>query len=184
LFVINFNLHVFLTTYSFKIKSLVSKLGKPYSSCVKDTSETFSSKPFDYIVRNVKYPYSQQLCYLFCFQQLVLDKCECIVGQLGPNYKDGKICLPYHLYCVLQVIFDFSNLTTAKACTKACPLECDFIEYKISSFIGNFPTHYYKGILAKHALIRNANVSLDEIEKSVMRVNVYYETTTYTSIIE
>ncbi len=166
-------------------RNFVTKLDAPYSKCLKDTTRTstFTSTYFDYIVKVLGVKYSQQYCYLLCLQEQIVSKCGCALGLL-PAYKNLSVCLVSELTCVVDSVIGFNKNGSSDICVNGCPMECDFIEYKVSTSNLLYPNSYYKKPLLQHPKVNASGITYDEIDKATLRFNVFYETMTYTSTQE
>jgi hypothetical protein len=163
-------------------RQFISKLGYPYTKCFRKGSKlNFNTEFYDYIVNILKLNYSQQYCYLLCLQKQVLSKLDCSSLWL-PVYKNSKFCThDKHQHTVIVKTLHSKN---AEDCKAACPLYCEFVEYKVTTSQADFPTPYYTELLSKHSLINSSGINVDDIPKAVLRINVFYETMTYTAITE
>ena len=165
-------------------RSFKFMLPSPYSNCKvnSDTSTTEGSDIFVLIAQSA-YEYSQQLCFVQCYQQMVIRDCHC---------KDVYISLLNSSFCAsveetkcMNDVFDKKFLANLENnCAPRCPLECNLTEYKTAltsySLLGDF--------LAK--IIReNPNLSADFVTKpinsdtaleSVASVNLFYGSLSYT----
>ena len=167
-------------------RNFVSKLGAPFGNCIKDTSSSsqFSSKYFDYIVNQKKLNYQQDYCYLLCLQDKIINACNCVAG-IFPSFGNKSMCISFNeVNCLMDVVTRFSGNNTDSDCSQSCPLECDFVEYNIMTSKSKFPNKYYKNLLAKNVKINSSGISFDDIDNAVMRINVFYETMTFTTVQE
>lgn len=164
-------------------RHFISKLGPPYSKCLKRGKKPdINSEFFDYIVYSLKLNYSQQYCYLLCLQKQIISACECSSIWL-PKYKNTTYCTyDKHHHAVMAKIL--AGEKNSEDCVTACPLECEFVDYKISSNQATFPTQYYEKLLSKHSIINSSGIYQEDIRRSVLRINVFYETMTSVTIIE
>ena len=69
-------------------------------------------------------------------------------------------------------------------CLSKCPLECNSIEYKVSTSRANYPTPFLRDILSRYPVVQASGMTKEEIDKAVLRINVYYESMTYTTTTE
>ena len=163
-------------------RNFVSKLGLPYSLCIKNNTE-FNSEFRDYIVKDLNKTYSQQHCYLICLQKHVIDECNCSSIWLPLNYKNTKFCNYKKIDCISSATRSkIFYQKVIKECMKICPLECDFIEYKITSSKVSFPSENYKRQLIKK--YNSSGVSHSKIQNSLIKINIFYESMSYNMIKE
>jgi hypothetical protein len=165
------------------VRSFIEKLGGVYSLCVHEEDE-FSSEFFDYIVKTLKITYSQEYCLNLCIQKQVILKCGCASVFL-PEYNNYRFCSFSDLDCsyniTVSILNGNNNITD---CDSMCPLECDYIEYNIQLSGATYPTQYYANLYSKNSKIISSGISNDDLSKSLIKLNIFYGTTTYTYIGE
>ena len=127
--------------------------------------------------------YSQQYCYLICLQNQVIKRCNCSIIWL-PNYKNYTVCNYDQKDCSTSSVTEILEGKQNLNCTSSCPTECEFIEYKVSTSRATYPTEYYRDLLSTHSIINSSGINIQDIDKAVLRVNVFYETMSYTTITE
>lgn len=171
-------------------RTLISKLSDPYSDCLVDTSNnsTFNSEFFSYIVNTMQASYDQELCIFLCMQSLIITTCGC-QNALLPAYSisgsSSSTCLTNaQTECNLRLVIQFNDGMIKEKCLPKCPIQCDSIKYTLSTSSSTYPTAYYKDLLANHSIIKSSGVSYSDIDKSVLRVNVFYKDLKYTLIEE
>ena len=147
----------------------------------------FDSKFFRSIITE-NLTYTQSYCYLLCFQQEAIDKCGCYF--YGYPKLDGRIpCINLtQNYCVLQNYKEYINNISA-ICGPSCPLECNSGEYQIATSSSQYPTRQYaENFLINNPIIAskfpNGTLNYEIIKQSVLSLNVYYDTLSYTEYIE
>ena len=152
-------------------RNFISKLGPPYSKCLKLGSKPdFNSEFYDYIVNTLKLNYSQQHCYLICLQKQVISRLACSSLWL-PVYKSSKYCThDKHHHLVIAEILEGESI---EECQAACLLDCEFVEYKITVSQADFPTPYYQQLLSRHSVINRSGINVEDIHKAVLRINVF-----------
>jgi len=80
-----------------------------------------------------------------------------------------------------------SNDYINKNCIQYCPLECNSINYQITTTFSNYPTkNYALNSLMTNPMITskfsNETLTYDLIKQSVLSLNVYYDQLSYTKI--
>ena len=155
-------------------RNYVTYLGYPYGDCLEDITENsaYSSKYFDYIVRNLKIKYSEELCYSLCLQSLVIEVCNCSVP-LTPIYeKSTNFCTDD--ICYLDLINNF-EIRYPSYCEDQCPFECSYIEYSVKPYKALYPTYRYIKVLSYFSNQHGFNFTDDIISKAFLKVNIFYE---------
>jgi acid-sensing ion channel 2 len=118
-------------------RSFFSKLSKPYSDCVKETSspEGYESEYYKAIFNVLKMKlYRQKNCLPLCLQDYIKETCGCLDGSL-PNISNRyKYCNNLkELECIGEKNIEyFQNQGEMKKCHKYCPLECDSSIYLLT----------------------------------------------------
>jgi hypothetical protein len=161
---------------------------KPYSECIHlDTIDSFDSYLYR-VIYSSNQTYRQVDCFDLCFQQTVINNCQCY--DVGLNKLNGTIpCLGFHEFsCLTNVWLSFiSNDYINKNCIQYCPLECYSINYQITTTFSNYPTkNYALNSLMTNPMITskfsNETLTYDLIKQSVLSLNVYYDQLSYTKI--
>ena len=163
-------------------RNFISRLSSPYGNCLSDVSiaSEFSSQSFDYIVKTLYVAYTQEFCYSICLQSKIVNVCNCNAWYL-PSYGNQSLCSSTNeCWKSTHYLVTRNNLSIINDCVSQCPLECNSIEYEVSTSSLAFPNRYYRTLLAQTSAIKSANVSLDDINSSVLRFNLFYETLAYT----
>jgi hypothetical protein len=83
---------------------------------------------------------------------------------------------------------DTSNTTFFMECLNKCPIECVSVSYKTNSFSSAFPNDEFAKMIMSY-FNRNRSQELnfnniDEVKKSVLAVNIYYDSKEYTQIVQ
>ncbi len=111
-------------------KIFTSKLDLPYNRCIKDTnsSKSFDSDLFRYLVENSKFSYSQDSCINYCIGR------EINIYFNISKKPDDFLNIFYSNTNVSQTeIFSYflANINDInESCLKECPLECETVNYE------------------------------------------------------
>ncbi len=164
---------------------------KPYSNCeIDESSPKVIDSDLYNLIANSSYQYSQSLCFQQCFQKQIFKECNCSIGVVK-SFFDYKTCsTPTERICGLN-LFQNKYLGSSfiqDVCVPLCPLECNVTEYNTrSTSLKIIPDLYVDYI------IKNKNISADfstkpidadTASKSVVALNIFYETLSYTLITE
>ena len=154
----------------------------PYSACLVPSD--FPTAGFSYLftlIFDSPYEYTQQLCLNLCYQQDVINKCEC--NPYDYPFFDGVACRDD--LCVNNITEKF--LTTnflVENCMPLCPLQCNRTGFYKDVSSSRLNGHGFVSLIKS-----NANLSVDFVTKainsenvrdSIACVNVFYDTTSYT----
>jgi hypothetical protein len=168
-------------------RNFVSKLGGNYGSCLQDVSSASfyakKSEYFNFIVNKLKVTYDQILCYSICFQDKVIQECNCSVGTL-PDYKEVNPCTIFDIDCAKKIVSSFFTADSFESCDSNCPVACSYIEYSTKASSVSFPNEYFKTLLMNDSKIIATNISYDKLDKAFLKVNIFYESMSYTQTIE
>jgi hypothetical protein len=120
-------------------KKISETYAKPYSDCeIKNNVKlvpTSDSEIFD-IFANTPYSYRFADCHAFCFQEIILKKCNCIdYWYFFPNLKNIKIPRLCNwndnsndTACIAEDTTDWDAI-----CREKCPYECDMVSLSVST---------------------------------------------------
>jgi hypothetical protein len=170
-----------------------SSLAKPYSNC--DLSEgkatSFDSALYNLIVAS-PYDYSQSFCFRQCLQQLFMHQCKCrasfFVSVFGVTVRicttlEENLCL-YKAYFTVYLVNDYPTVT----CLPQCPLECSSNSFTYSLSTTNLlGESYVADIKANKNLTSDfimRSINAHEASRSVVKVNIFYESLSYTTTKE
>jgi Amiloride-sensitive sodium channel len=159
---------------NFVIKNLkISKLPYPFSGCIMDlySENSFTSSSFKNTVRSNGI-YSQKWCILNCALDLTFK-------------QNAKNCSATNFQCLndLSILADFYS-----SCLNYCPIECEANYFSVNQHFSKYPSFSYgKHLLARDDVVAKypyANISMDQLEDSIVSINVYYESSIYQKITE
>jgi hypothetical protein len=165
------------------------KLSAPYSQC--DILQSSNSSLYD-LVKSKGYDYTQSDCLVQCYLKTMIEKCGCYDAMKISYFDHAKPCSHFlKLECVDSSLIGLSVWNSEyidEFCYPLCPLECASTEYKTSISINQFPTTTYADFLAKRGLVSDIVYSAEKfsqpLEKLILKVNIYFDSLTYTSITE
>ena len=122
------------------------KLEKPYSDCLaemKPFSET-SAKLFGYMTDLNATAYSSDFCYKMCYQEAVINTCNCYDIQFPQINNITKACYTFNdVSCVVYVNNLFAEEDIERICNHSCPVPCTVVKYELSDHKSTFPTDFY-----------------------------------------
>jgi hypothetical protein len=170
-------------------------LPEPYSNCQLDnelsTIDDHNSELYKFIAHS-RYQYTQQLCFLECLHLYTFKTCGCLDSSLFSLQNFTKCQLNKNLECTYN--FFLQNYTQNNFinnyCLPLCPLECNQTEIKTP-----FTFNHLNGDILMDVLSRRINLvkdfSIDEkklnsdrAKESVVRVNIFYDSLSYTMSTE
>jgi len=152
----------------------------PYSSCRinadnQDKYRAFSKFIDDRLSRNISY--KQANCMQFYLGELVLETCKCRINNEQPSnikwcYTDEE------LKCQTALNKDFLYGDLGDQLELKCPLECTRSYYDYLMSVNSFPSRSYASYLIRTNRFLG-NLSVEEVQESVSRVNIYFKNLAY-----
>ena len=175
-------------------------LPKPYSNCdlENDNQQIKSLKHENSLIDEFlssRYQYSQQNCFIQCFQLNVIKKCNCS----HPSYNSifgTKVCTQLiEVICVereWRSYFNtevYMNITKRnfqrekiKNCISLCPLECNQTIYETKlSFLKTISWKFYLSLMQRNLLstFKTLPISPEKAIESFVSLNIFYESLSY-----
>lgn len=156
------------------------KQPSPYSDCIDDVN---SIKSFDSdcyrSTFNLVGKYDQSMCVRLCQQNYIIQSCQCYHVSF-PVYNYSIPCnLTQVEKCVKIAYASFLKSKLSQQCYYDCPGECRTTLFTTSLARSDFPSLYYAQLLVdKNKLDPNPTrnfTTFDQIKKSVLAVNIYFE---------
>jgi len=163
-------------------RTLTVKQPTPYSSCI-DLAQ-YSSKYFDYIVKQQQKAYRQSDCFDLCYQENAMSMCGCYDLRFATFTKNVTIppCLNLNQWeCVKNTyyLYDYSECASLY-----CPLECEKMTFdtRLSNMQAPSYLFYLKLGLTDPAITRK--YSYEEFSSFSLSIAVFYPTLSYTTMYE
>ena len=163
-------------------RNFIFKLGPPYSECIHN-NQFLKSEFYDYIVNELHIRYTQQHCYSLCLQKFVIKNCGCSSNWLL-NFKNLPYCNHTKIGCISENVKSGLSGKIPNNCEEKCPMECEVSEYKVTTSRISYPSPYLKKMLIKNNLVKESGITVEEIDKTVLKFNIYYESLAYRVIAE
>lgn len=173
-------------------RHFIDKLKHPYSECQFDEDDYNPSCPLermiynDYILKNTVY--KKRNCLLEAYRKEVYSRCNC-TNELGDISGVTRTC--YSLVeakCSSDTYSEFLQGVFYQKFIKLCPIECNTQYFTFFNSFEFFPSPHYGEYLTKtlDKMYVNDTDSHEnrELEKSVARVNIFYDKLGYELITE
>ena len=137
-----------------------NRLEKPYTDCSHETLNL-----------NQNITYTHKTCVQLCVDDMIMKKCGCTT--IGSKTGARACSRPLEVSCALH--FYRENLSSQ--CEQLCPYECESKDYRVkSSSAKQFPTSFYAHHLLETRFVNyHEYLTVDEVKKSVSRINLFYE---------
>jgi hypothetical protein len=170
-------------------RTFSEKLGEPYNNCLKDPEEFQKNKTLIQHLTNSGRSYSQKQCFDLCFnlKYFETNQCDCtyepwdqVFAQCYARAK--KFSSLYN--CSEKFRTKFSENSFEQKCSEYCPLECDSIEYSLSTYTLDYPT---TGSICERDYSKHFSSQFEtyeEVEKSFYSLVIFYKDLKYTYIKE
>ena len=165
----------------------VKKLSDPYSDCFESEEKSMAKVSNTTLIKNTvnltRY-YTQQYCLQLCYQEFLMDFCDCYDHTL-PNFTPANYstCPKFidSLYnCQYLIKKLFYNGKNDEHCLKRCPKECEYMTYSTTVSYLQFPTNSYLDIMK----LLKRNGKIDSATESLLALNVFYESSSFKKITE
>ena len=129
-------------------------------------------------------------CFDLCKQKFYVSICNCSLFQIFSLYNHTNCHTLEQFNCLNRVYFEkvLSNDFMKDNCYPYCPSECHTKQYKTHQSINQFCTEPYIDLIKNRKNFRskldNETLSLDSIKSNIVKVNVFYDSLSYTQITE
>ena len=159
-------------------------LPKPYSICViigEENVISSYSKLYD-LIEQSNYLYTQQLCFAECLQNYFIMNHNCTVFELVSLFNVSE-CKNTGLFVnKIWTNETFFNEYINKVCLPLCPLECNQLLFKTSLWSYQLNGNFYINSLNENirADFVKRTIDANTIRESLVGVNVFYESLSYT----
>jgi hypothetical protein len=174
-----------------------TNLPYPYSSCLKNNTspESSDSALYKAIFNTLNQKtYRQKYCYRLCYQQSVILDCNCSDSSLPNPFptKNGvtisNCIVTSQLSCLSVSKAKFQSSSINEKCSSDCPLECSSVSYDAAVTLATYPTSFYSSWLQLQSNLlqkfQNNQTTTAKIQSSVVKLNIFYNSMTYTSITD
>ena len=163
----------------------VEKLAYPYSNCI--SSSRMSSYHSSLIEKtiNITGLYTQQYCLQLCFQEFLIQYCNCYSSTLPkfspPNQRSCPKFIDSLYDCQYIIKRLFYNGKNDRHCLRDCPNECQYTKYDATVTSSLFPSQSY--LLTLNSVSQSAlNRTLSA--ESVLALNIFHQSDSFTRIVE
>ena len=166
---------------------------KPYSLCDIDNygHRDFESKLFQ-TIHHSQYEYTQQLCLFTCYQRELIKWCDCADPWFISLYNKDVCEANNQTECLIKVYSNFylaeESEFVNKKCLPECPLECNRTEYKYSTASSQLDPTWFVDLVKKRSNLSNdfmnKSIKMETIKESVVSMNVFYNSLSYTIVTE
>jgi len=171
-------------------RTFLQQMPKPYSSCELQLEQLEHFKtPFIQVFKKFNMTYRHTDCVDYCYQYYSLQKCKCTDYILDPRLNEKMCFTDEEFNCVFDFYYNVFSQGDflSKYCYPFCPLECESIKISTSISSSKYPTNEYFELIKqdphlKSTLFKRSNWSY--VKESILKVNIYYETLSYTLITE
>jgi hypothetical protein len=155
----------------------VENLGKPYSQCEDNLSQSYSSlyRAFN---GQGKY-YRRKDCLDFMIQRYAADNCDCIFNNLITGDDGKKYC---ELNDFLSCLNKTENRFNGDQFLDNCPLECNQTDYEVSVLTSSATSLGYLKEYAEYNYEGQYSQNFNPATSAYV-VNVYFSELGYTQIV-
>jgi len=160
-------------------RTLTVKQPTPYSSCIDLTQ--YSSKYFDFIVKQQQKAYRQSDCFDLCYQERATSMCGCYDLRFANINTNVTIppCLNWTQWeCIKSAYYQYDYTECASL---YCPLECEKMTFDTRLSNLEAPSYIYYLSLDSDFKRR---YSYDDFRMHWLSIEVFYSTLSYTTMYE
>ena len=156
-----------------------NRLSKPYSDCIIDTSSpnSFDSNLYKSTFNSIKV-YRQKFCLQLCYQEYLIEKCNCSDINVPTLSGVDQPCLDEEsLNCALARYNEFYTGTNLnQKCIDECPQECNSVNFNLATLQADYPSKFYSELIiaANNNSSRNLT-TYEDVKTSTLSVNIYYD---------
>jgi hypothetical protein len=155
-----------------KISRIFSKkLGEPYNTCLDDLNKLKSSQSIliKHILTKTKSTYRQVDCFDLCHARYIIQTCNLDI-QLDFTWELDPVG---NYECARKEYEIFLKKGINEHCSFECPLECEWIEYRIEVMTTKFPSAEYAKALSNDPKIKEKypidyNITYDDLHSSLV----------------
>jgi hypothetical protein len=170
-------------------KTFSERLGEPYNNCLKDPNEFQKNRTLiEYLAKSGR-AYSQKQCFELCFdlKYFETNECNCTHRPWDKVFvkcyaRAQKFSALYN--CSENFRTKFSENSSKQKCSEYCPLECDSIEYSLSTYTLDYPNTGNISERDKTKHFSSKFETYEEVQKSFYSLVIYYKDLKYTFVKE
>ena len=142
-------------------------------------------------VLSTNFSYSQDLCFLYCIQENIVDVCNCSFAWIDYLVNGSIWCYdPIQAVCATNSYYN--NFTVGdyieRNCVPKCPLECNLHRYDNYKSYFTYPDQTAISKTQKQPrLVKafgNQTDFTENIASNLVKLSVYYDSLTYFQVIE
>jgi hypothetical protein len=161
------------------------KLPKPYSNCDIDNSNPSKfDSPFYNLIKNSPYQYSQELCILQCYQQQIINLCNCstplYVSLYNSSCKNENESL-----CAYWGPLTGTISSQIPNCIPQCPLECNSTEISFTLTSQTISGNGYAYLVNESHVLSSDFIAtpITDVTASnkFVQLSAYYDSLSFTS---
>ena len=171
-------------------RTFLEQKPKPYSNCefVQDKANALKS-PFIKTMQELNLTYSRADCLNLCYQHFTFQKCNCIDYTIDARLESKFCFTDEELSCSNDFYYyEYSEYSFVETnCDPHCPIECKKSQISPIISFSQYPTQKYFEILSQNKDLQQKvfrNSSLSYVKESMLKLNIFYPTLSYTLITE
>jgi len=171
-------------------RSFEFSLPKPYSNC--DIPNDIDSSQQEEFIRTYslyglfaqsQYQYTREACFVQCYQQRIIQKCNCTDTTLLSLFTNVSSCETEDQINCNDKYFYFNQSWSWDPCLNACPLECNKTKYSLQiSSLQLFGDSYALTIESNPDLASDFMtfpIPNDVASRSFVSLKIYYDSLSY-----
>jgi len=162
-------------------------LPKPYSECLIDQGKDTVHDSYLYnLIKSSPYDYTQKFCFEQCLQKLVIEECKCHYSKYESLFDADWCTTSNQTTCSIVAYLNIygRNNYPKNVCLPQCPLECNSSQITSTTtsyeLAGDVFEQFIRNNINLSSDFLNTSITTETVQKSVVRVFVYYESLSYT----
>ncbi|PAV73177.1 hypothetical protein WR25_14292 [Diploscapter pachys] len=166
----------YISSFGIRMQKL-SRLPAPYGDCIPDGAETSH-----YIYKN--YSYSTEGCYRTCFQELIIDRCNCSDPRF-PSIGDIDPCRVFNIderECLEKNTHEMGEIHGSFRCR--CQQPCNQTVYTISYSEAIWPSKSLNNSLGIPCESEDEEKCNDEYQENAAMLEIFYEALNFEVLTE
>jgi hypothetical protein len=177
------------TNYITVHRTFNQKLGQPYNLCLEEPTNFSKNKTLINFLEKSGRSYSQKQCFELCFnlKYFELNPCNCTFVPWDQVFAKcyASVEMYSKLYnCSENFRTKFSENSFEQKCSEYCPLECNSIEYSLSTYTLDYPVTGKISDRDKYKHFDSKFDTYEEVQSSFYSLVIYYKDLKYTLIKE
>lgn len=182
-------------------RTFIKHLPAPYSTKCLDSKNInwFENNVLSFMKESLEIEsYTQNYCMMTCFQQYLIDKCQCYDLRFPIKETNLRSCVNVNDFkCLINNTDLYYSSGQDGICYSKCPIECLEVVYDLKTNQAKYPSEWYSQLLLNNSFFLNLVVNnsgpnetklpyptMGSLSWNTLMVNLYYDEMNYYYIME